>query len=81
MILLFPALTESKTNKPWTVVLSAIIQAGLLGILILIPLIYTEALPKAMLNDVPGPAAPASSAASSCCGSAADREAGAALAS
>lgn len=39
-----------KTNKPWTVVLSAIVQAGLLGILILIPLIYTEALPKQMLT-------------------------------
>jgi protein TonB len=38
------------TNKPWTVVLSAILQAALLGILILIPLIYTEALPKQMLT-------------------------------
>ncbi|MGA7920324.1 MAG: energy transducer TonB [Candidatus Acidiferrales bacterium] len=49
-----------KTNKPWTVVLSAIIQAGLLGILILIPLIYTEALPKAMLTTflVPPPPPP-----------------------
>jgi periplasmic protein TonB len=49
-----------KTNKPWTVVLSAMIQAGLLGILILIPLIYTEALPKAMLTTflVPPPPPP-----------------------
>ncbi|MFY9802368.1 MAG: energy transducer TonB [Candidatus Acidiferrales bacterium] len=49
-----------KTNKPWTVALSAMIQAGLLGILILIPLIYTEALPKAMLTTflVPPPPPP-----------------------
>jgi periplasmic protein TonB len=42
--------TPKRTNKPWTVVVSAIVQAGLLGILILIPLIYTEALPKQMLT-------------------------------
>jgi periplasmic protein TonB len=49
-----------KTNKSWTVVLSAMIQAGLLGILILIPLIYTEALPKQMLTTflVPPPPPP-----------------------
>ena len=35
-----------KTNKPWTVVLSMVFQVLFLGILILIPLIYTEALPK-----------------------------------
>lgn len=39
-----------RTNKPWTVALSAIVQTIILGILILIPLIYTEALPKGMLN-------------------------------
>lgn len=33
-----------KTNKPWTVVLSAAVQIGILVVLILIPLIYTEAL-------------------------------------
>jgi periplasmic protein TonB len=38
------------TNKPWTVALSAIVQFVILGILILIPLIYTEALPKGMLS-------------------------------
>jgi periplasmic protein TonB len=38
-----------KTNKPWTVVLSMVFQVFFLGILILIPLIYTEALPKTML--------------------------------
>jgi periplasmic protein TonB len=38
-----------KTNKPWTVILSGVVQATLLAVLILIPLIYTEALPKASL--------------------------------
>jgi len=38
-----------KTNKPWTVVLSMVFQIVFLGILILIPLIYTEALPKTMM--------------------------------
>jgi protein TonB len=39
-----------KTHKPWSVALSATVQAVILGILILLPLIYTEALPKGMLN-------------------------------
>src|ERR1700684_3552129 len=49
-----------RTNNSWTVVLSAIIQASLLGILILIPLIYTEALPKTLLTTflVPPPPPP-----------------------
>jgi len=38
-----------KTNKSWTVIVSGIVQAAFLAILILIPLIYTEALPKASL--------------------------------
>ena len=38
-----------KTNKPWTVVLSMIFQVAFLAVLILIPLIYTEALPKTMM--------------------------------
>src|SRR5258708_27486482 len=38
-----------KINKPWTVVLSMVIQAQFFPILILIPLIYTEALPKTMM--------------------------------
>src|ERR1700726_3811441 len=38
-----------KTNKPWTVVVSMIAQTIFLAILILIPLIYTEALPKTMM--------------------------------
>lgn len=40
----------NKTNTRWTVFVSTAIQAVILGILILIPLIYTEALPKAMLT-------------------------------
>jgi periplasmic protein TonB len=38
-----------KTNKPWTVFLSMLFQIGFLAVLILIPLIYTEALPKTMM--------------------------------
>src|SRR3984893_8690511 len=38
------------THKSWTVALSAIVQSIILGVLILVPLIYTEALPKGMLN-------------------------------
>src|ERR1700680_711279 len=41
-----------KTNKPWTVVVSMIAQMIFLAILILIPLIYTEALPKAMMSTL-----------------------------
>src|ERR1700739_4201488 len=35
-----------RTNTSWTVMVSTIVQAAILGVLILIPLIYTEALPK-----------------------------------
>jgi len=44
--------TSKKTNKPWTVVVSMLLQVAFLAILILIPLIYTEALPKAMLSTM-----------------------------
>jgi protein TonB len=43
---------KKKTNKSWSVLLSAIVQTTILGVLILIPLIYTEALPKAMLSTL-----------------------------
>ena len=54
---MFDDLVEStaerkKTNKSWSVVLSMIVQMIILGVLILIPLIYTEALPKAMLSTL-----------------------------
>jgi periplasmic protein TonB len=42
----------TKTSKPWTVVVSMIFQVTFLAILILIPLIYTEALPKAMMSTL-----------------------------
>jgi len=41
---------SNKTHKSWTVTLSAIVQLGILGVLILIPLIYTEALPKELTS-------------------------------
>jgi periplasmic protein TonB len=40
---------SKKTNKRWTMLVSLAFQVTFLGILLLIPLIYTEALPKAML--------------------------------
>ncbi len=54
---MFDDLVESspvrkKTNQPWTIFLSTVLQCGLLVLLILIPLIYTEALPKAMLTTL-----------------------------
>ena len=43
---------NKKTNKPWTVFLSMAIQIAFLAILILIPLIYTEALPKTLMSSI-----------------------------
>ena len=48
--LVISSANPTKTHKSWTVALSAIVQTAILGIMILIPLIYTEALPKGMLN-------------------------------
>src|SRR5271168_5045963 len=47
---MFDQVNLGKTTKSWTVVFSAILQAVILCILILIPLIYTEALPKGFMN-------------------------------
>ena len=52
---MFDDLVEStavakRTNKSWTVLLSAIIQGAILVVFVLIPLIYTEALPKQLLT-------------------------------
>jgi protein TonB len=44
--------TQKKTNKPWTMVLSMVFQIAFLGILILIPLIYTEALPRTLMSSI-----------------------------
>ena len=43
---------KKSTHKRWTVILSAIIQGGILFVFVLIPLIYTEALPKTMMAGV-----------------------------
>jgi protein TonB len=40
---------KKSTNTSWSVIVSAMIQIVVLSVLILIPLIYTQALPKAML--------------------------------
>jgi len=41
-----------RTNKPWTIAVSTLFQVLLLGVMTLIPLIYTEALPKTMLTTL-----------------------------
>lgn len=43
---------KKKTNKPWTVFLSMLFQVAFLSVLILIPLIYTEALPKTLMSSI-----------------------------
>jgi protein TonB len=43
---------NKKTNKPWTVFISMVLQVFFLAILILIPLIYTEALPKTLMSSI-----------------------------
>jgi protein TonB len=44
------SVVRKKTNKGWSVILSGIVQAGIVVIFVLIPLIYTEALPKQLLT-------------------------------
>jgi len=44
--------TNKKTNKPWTVFISMVLQIAFLALLILIPLIYTEALPKTLMSSI-----------------------------
>src|SRR5437016_5514572 len=39
-----------RTNAKWTASASFLVQVGLVGILVLLPLIFTEALPKGQLN-------------------------------
>ena len=49
------------THKPWSVGVSVIIQSAILGTILLIPLIYTQTLPSAMINTflvAPPPPAP-----------------------
>src|SRR3989304_2713415 len=40
---------RGKTRKPWTVAFSFVIQSLVTGIMVLVPLLYTEALPKHQL--------------------------------
>ena len=42
---------KNRTRKPWTVLLSFGLQLLLVGVMILIPLIYTDSLPKAQLSS------------------------------
>jgi periplasmic protein TonB len=44
------SVVRKKTNKSWTVTLSFIIQGIIVVVFVLIPLIYTEALPKQLLT-------------------------------
>ncbi len=44
------SVVRKKTNKSWSVVLSAIVQGAIVVVFVLIPLIYTEALPKQLLT-------------------------------
>jgi protein TonB len=39
-----------KTNQKWTGLISTVVQLGLVGFLVLLPLIFTEALPKGQLT-------------------------------
>src|SRR5277367_2642907 len=41
---------QEGTHKPWAVAMSALVQTVIVGVMILIPLIYTEALPKGLMN-------------------------------
>jgi protein TonB len=48
-----------KTNKSWTVMLSFAMEAVIIGVMVLVPLIWTEVLPKASLvNMLTAPAPP-----------------------
>jgi protein TonB len=44
--------TPGRTHKRWTIAASALAQSALWGIVILVPLIYTEALPNGMLKTL-----------------------------
>ncbi len=43
--------TTGRTRKPWTILVSFVVQCSLIGIAILIPLIYYDALPKGQLTS------------------------------
>ena len=50
--LLESTLLKKKTNKSWSVVLSTVVQMMIMGVLVLVPLMNTEALPKTMLSTI-----------------------------
>ena len=43
---------EGTTHKGWTVIVSTATQALILGVMALIPLIYTDVLPQAQLTSM-----------------------------
>jgi periplasmic protein TonB len=52
---------SGKTNKPWTVLLSFMLQVFMVGIAVLLPLYFTDSLPKTQLTQllvVPPPPPP-----------------------
>jgi protein TonB len=60
--------TGQRTRQPWTVFVSFVFQCFLVGMMVLVPLIYTEALPKQQLMSFllappPPPAPPPPAAA------------------
>jgi len=63
------SVAKKKTDKGWAVTLSIFVQCFILGVLILIPLLYTQALPRVLMNivltapDPPAPTAPVSATA------------------
>jgi protein TonB len=52
-----------KTNKPYTIVLSLLLQVCALAVLMLFPLVYTQMLPSARLRNVLAAPAPPAAAA------------------
>jgi periplasmic protein TonB len=48
--LVVSGVNQEGTHKPWAVTMSFLVQLVIVGVMILIPLIYTEALPKGMLS-------------------------------
>ena len=48
--LVVSSVQPKRTNAAWTTFVSTIVQLAIVGVMILIPLIYTEALPKQMLT-------------------------------
>jgi protein TonB len=48
--LVISSVNPKKTNTTWTVILSTSVQLGIVVFMILLPLIYTEALPKGLMN-------------------------------